>query len=54
MRLAEGGGTLVVDHAAGEAGQDWSQGRPPWPLCHLPIGRGCRAEGAVPENPEPD
>ena len=31
-----------------------SQGRPPWPLCHLPIGRGCRAEKLVPENPGPD
>jgi len=52
--LAEGGGTLVADHATGEAGQDRGQGRPPWSLCHLPIGRGCRAEGTVPENPEPD
>ncbi len=25
-----------------------------WPLRHVPIGRGCRAEGTVPENPEPD
>ncbi len=41
---------LVADHAAGEAGQDGSQGRQPWPLCHVPIGRSCRAEGAIPEN----
>jgi hypothetical protein len=26
-------------------------GRPPWPLCHVPIGRGCRAKEFVPENP---
>ena len=26
----------------------------PWPLRYVPIGRGCGAEGTVPENPEPD
>ena len=51
---AEGIGALVADHAAGEAGQDWSQGCPPWSLCHVPIGRGCRAEEPVSENPAPD
>ena len=33
--LAEGGGTLVADHATGEAGQDRGEGRATWPLCHL-------------------
>ena len=28
----------VSDHAAGKAGEDRSQGRPPWSLCHFPIG----------------
>ena len=50
LGLAEGGGTLVVDHAAGEAGQDWSQGREPWSLCHVPIGRDCCATKSVPED----
>ena len=36
--LAEGGGALVSDHAAGKAGEDRGQGRPPWSLCHFPIG----------------
>ena len=48
--LAEGGGALVADHITGEAGQDWSQGRPPWPLCDFPTGRGRRVEKPVPEN----
>ena len=52
--VAEGDGTLVVDHAAGETGQDWSQGRSSWPVRHVPTGRGGGDEGAVPENPEPD
>ncbi len=52
--FAEGGRALVSDHATGEAGQDRCQGRPPWPVRHLPIGRGGGAEGTVPENPEPD
>ena len=51
--FAEGGRALVLDHTQGEAGQDRCQGRQPWPLCHLPIGRGCGAEGAVPKNPPP-
>jgi hypothetical protein len=26
----------------------------PGQVCHFPTGRGCRAEGTIPENPEPD
>ena len=52
--LAEGDRTLVSDHATGKAYQDRCQGRPPWPLCHVPTGRGGGAEGTVPENPAPD
>ncbi len=37
-----GGRTLVADHAAREADQDRREGREPWPVCHLPIGWGCR------------
>ncbi len=40
--------------AAREAGEDRSQGGQPWPVRHVPTGRGCRAEGTVPKNPEPD
>jgi hypothetical protein len=54
LGLAEGGRALVSDHAARKAGQDRRQSRPTWSLCHLPIGRGCRAKKLVPENPEPD
>ncbi len=35
-------------------GHDLRQGRPPWPLCHLPTGRGRSIERPIPENPEPD
>ena len=52
--FAERGGTLVVDHVTGKAGEDRSQGRSSWPLCHFPIGRGGRAKKLVPENPEHD
>ncbi len=52
--FAEGGGALVIDDITGEAGQDRSQGGQPWPVCHLPIGRGCCAEKLVPENLGPD
>ena len=48
--LAEGGGAPVADNTTGEAGEDWGQGRQPWSLCHVPDGRGCRAEKPVPEN----
>ena len=52
--LAEGDRALVIDDAAGEAGQDRRQGREPRPLCHVPTGRGGGAEGTVPGYPEPD
>ena len=52
--LAEGGGTLVSDHAAGKVGQDRCESGQPWPLCHLSTRRGGSIEGTVPENPEPD
>ncbi len=52
--FAKGGRALVADHAAGEVGEDRCQGGQPWPLRHVPIGRGGGAEGTVPENPEPD
>ena len=48
--LAEGGGALVADDTKGEFGEDRDQGRSPWPLCHFPIGRGCRSTEPVPEN----
>ena len=48
--IAEGGGTLVADHATGKAGEDRGQSCPPWPLCHVPTGRGRRVENLVPEN----
>ncbi len=35
-------------------GHDLRQGRPPWPLCHLPTGRGRSIERPIPEIPEPD
>ncbi len=34
---------VVADDAAGEAGRDRSQSCPPWPVRHVPIGRGRRA-----------
>ena len=37
--FAEGGGALLADQPTGEAGQDRCQGRPPWPVCNVPIGR---------------
>ena len=52
--LAKGGGTLVSDHATGEAGQDRCESGQPWPVRHVPISRGGGAEGTVPENPEPN
>ncbi len=52
--LAEGRAALVVDHAAGETVEDRCQGRSPWSVRHLPIGRSCRVTKSVPENPEPD
>ena len=52
--VALGSGTLVIDHVAGEVGEDRREGGSSREVRHLPIGRGCRAEGTVPENPEPD
>ncbi len=52
--VSEGGGAPVVDHAAGEIGEDRCQGGQPWPVGDVPIGRGGGAEGTVPDNPEPD
>jgi hypothetical protein len=52
--FAEGGGALVIDDAAGEAGQDRCESRAPWPVRHVPIGRGGGAQRTVPENPDPD
>ncbi len=49
--FAEGGRTLVVDDATGEAGQDWCQSRESRPVRHVPIGRGGGAERLVPEDP---
>ena len=48
--LAQRGGALVADHTEREAGEDRSQGRPPWPLRHFPTGRGGAAKEAVREN----
>ncbi len=48
--LAQRGGALVADHTEREAGEDRSQGRPPWPLRHFPTGRGGVAKEAVREN----
>ena len=50
--LAEGGGALVDDDVARQAGEDRGQGCPTWPLRYVPIGRGGGAEGPVPENLE--
>jgi len=36
--FAKGGRALVADHTAGEIGEDRCQGRPPWPVRHVPIG----------------
>jgi len=44
---ARGGQALVADEPAGEARQDRGQGRAPWPLRHLPDGRGRGTEGPV-------
>ena len=44
---------MVFDYTAREADQDRRQGGQPWPLRHVPIGRGGGAEGTVPENPPP-
>ncbi len=48
--FAKGGGTLVADDITREAGQDRCKSGQPWPLRHIPIGRGGYIEKLVPEN----
>jgi hypothetical protein len=45
---AAGGQAVVADEPAGKSREDRRQGRAPWPLGHLPDGRGRGAEGIVP------
>src|SRR5665809_71413 len=45
---------VVADEPAGKTREDRRQGRAPWPLRHLPDGRGRGAEGIVPGNPAAD
>jgi hypothetical protein len=45
---AGGGQAVVADEPAGKTREDRRQGRVPWPLRHLPDGRGRSAEGIVP------
>ena len=52
--VAEGGGAMVSDHTAGEVGEDRRESGQPRAVCHVPIGRGRRAERLVPENLGPD
>src|SRR6266516_3910299 len=47
---ARGGQAVVADEPAGKTREDRRQGRVPWPLRHLPDGRGRGAEGIVPGN----
>src|SRR5450830_1007960 len=51
---AGGSQALVVDQPAGKTGEDRRQGRAPWPLRHLPDGRGRGAEGIVPRDSAAD
>ena len=51
---AGGGQAVVADELQGKARQDRRQGRAPWPLRHLPDGRGRGAEEIVPGNPAAD
>ena len=48
------GSLACADHVAGEVVENRCYGGRPWPVRHVPIGRGGGAEGAVPENTEPD
>ena len=48
--FTEGGRALVIEDAAGEAGQDRCESGQPWPVRHVPIGRGGSIEKLVPEN----
>ena len=43
----------IAEYASREAGEDWREGGQPWPVRHVPTGRGCGAEGVVPKNPPP-
>jgi hypothetical protein len=49
--VAEGGGTLIIEHAAGEAREDRGQSCQPWPARHISINRSGGAAKPVPENP---
>jgi hypothetical protein len=51
---AEGSGAVVADQPAREADQDRCQGRQPWPLCHVPDGRGRGVAADVRGNPVVD
>jgi hypothetical protein len=52
--FAKGGRALVAHDAAGKVGEDRCESGQPWPVRHVPIGRGCRPKKLVAENPEPD
>ena len=39
---------MVADQPAGKTRQNWSQGRAPWTLRHIPDGRGRGVEGIIP------
>src|ERR1019366_8200698 len=45
---AGGDQAVVADQPAGKTRKNWSQGRAPWTLRHIPDGRGRGAEGIVP------
>src|ERR1019366_3307238 len=45
---AGGDQAVVADQPAGKTRQNWSQGRAPWTLRHIPDGRGRGAEGIIP------
>src|ERR1035437_6135813 len=45
---AGGDQAVVADQPAGKTHQNWSQGRAPWTLRHIPNGRGRGDEGTVP------
>jgi len=51
---AQDGGVVVADQPAREADQDRCQGRQPWPLRHLPNGRGRSVASDIPGNPVAD
>src|SRR5450756_239710 len=51
---AGGDQAVVADQPAGKTREDRRQGRAPWPLRHLPDGRGRGAEGIVPRDSAAD